>query len=258
MNNYQGQSRDQTIFPKRESPQDSLHLKQEDELTTLGGKTRLVSPKSAGPGSSRGSRSPPMQSPLAAFSSPPPQTPTSPSSAPQSQNAYYADPYAHRAYDNTEAYPSSPNYVFPGHDNNQIQGHGQIHSVPQLQQAHAQAQAYAHSQWQADPSLSMGYGAPMDTSGTMPQMAGSSSSIAQHHQQVGVAHGMEDILGTNGHGLSMQGQYGLNGGYYGAPDYRNTYGQQQNYLPSPQDIVSPQDVDLTGAWSNFMTSYGTT
>lgn len=258
MNDHLASGQSPTVFPKRESPQDMLHLKHEDELTTLGGKTRLVSPKSAGTSSSRGSRSPPAQSPLMVFSSPPPQTPTSPTAAPQSQGAYYADPYIQQTFGSAEAYPSSPEFSLLGHGNGQIQGHGSGHNIPQLQQAHTQTHAYAHAhaQWQADPSLAMGYGVPMDTSATLSQMPTTSAGVAHSQQQVRSSNGIENMLGMSGHGLSSQGQYGLNGGYYSTmPDYQNTYAPQQNYLPSPSDIVSPQEVDLSGAWGNFMTQY---
>lgn len=198
MNEYQGQgqNREPVIFPKRESPHDTLHMKQEpDELTTLGGKTRLVSPRSGGTGSSRGSRSPPTQSPLVSFSSPPPQTPTSPTSIPQSQNAYYTDPYTRRGYESTEVYPSSPEFAFLGHGNGNSQMHGQVqnHGVSHLQTAHVQNQAYAHhGQWSSGSSLAMNYGAPMETSSALPQVANTGLSMS-NSQQVVHGNGLENI-----------------------------------------------------------------
>lgn len=264
MNEYQGQgqNREPVIFPKRESPHDTLHMKQEpDELTTLGGKTRLVSPRSGGTGSSRGSRSPPTQSPLVSFSSPPPQTPTSPTSIPQSQNAYYTDPYTRRGYESTEVYPSSPEFAFLGHGNGNSQMHGQVqnHGVSHLQTAHVQNQAYAHhGQWSSGSSLAMNYGAPMETSSALPQVANTGLSMS-NSQQVVHGNGLENIsmLDMSTQGLHAQGHYGMNGTYYGSPEYRNNYAVQQNYIPSPTDIISPQDMDLSGAWGSFMNQYGT-
>ncbi|KAI5122510.1 hypothetical protein M0805_001418 [Coniferiporia weirii] len=258
MDEYQSQSRDTVGIPKRESQHELFRTKQEDELATLGGKTRLVSPKPSS-GSSRGSRSP-VSSPSAVFKSPAPQTPASPSSpmSPSHPQIYTESLHLQRSYptpiEDSPIYQHSPEMALFGAmqlSPELMHAHGNQHA-----QAHAQAQAYAHAQaqaqWPTEPAgLTMGY-LPL----SMAPVHGMHGGM-----QIGPGQGMEGVLNTGVQGMGMAGtnvgQYGM-GGYYDMGEMRNPYMSPQAYGPMGSETLSPQDVDLNGAWSSLMAQYGAT
>ncbi|THH09731.1 hypothetical protein EW145_g1797 [Phellinidium pouzarii] len=237
MNEYQSQSGD-AVIPKRESPLDIFQTRQEDELATLGGKTRLVSPK-ASSGSSRGSRSP-LSSPTI-FNSPPPQTPISPTSpaSPSHPQIYTESLHMQRSYptpvEDSPVYQSSPEMAL----------FGSLPLSPEHMHAQGQPHAQAFVQWQPDPALAMGY---------MPLMAPPQNHGNHAVMQIGPGQGMEDVLGVDSQGVG--GQYGMNG--YFDMEMRNTYMSPQSYGPMGPEAMNPQDVDLNGAWRNLLAQYGTT
>ncbi|KAH8116339.1 hypothetical protein DFH11DRAFT_1506188 [Phellopilus nigrolimitatus] len=238
---YQDQMRDAATGTKREAQQDFLPTRHEDELATLGGKTRLVSPKPNSPSSasSRNSRSP-ISSPPAMFNSPPPQTPISPA-GPSHPSIYTSPLPSHQPYPTpigeSPIYQHSPEMTL--YSNAYLPSE---HAHTHAQSAHIQAQA----QWQTDPALTyMHMG--------MAPMHGMHTGMQVDPSQTMTGYDSQGLVGPGA------GQYGLGGyDYMDMAGMRNTYVSPQEYMPTGQDAMSPQEVDLTGAWHNLMAQYGTT
>lgn len=136
MDEHLAQAKDEVNGMKRETLQDSLYLKQEDEeLATLGGKTRLVSPKPQSP-SSRGSKSP----------GPSPTMITTPRLA-STPKGSYAEAYAE---------PMQPFAMNQGYQAQSQSPEMQMYPAQQ-QMSPLPPQGPGPEMWQPDPSLSMGY-----------------------------------------------------------------------------------------------------
>lgn len=252
MDEYQNQARETSGIAKREPSQDVIP-KNEDELATLGGKTRLVSKKPQSSSSGRGSRSP-VSSPGAGYNSPPPQTPASPTSpvGPSQLQTSFHNPnqlqYQHQFVSPMEpspisSYSQSPEMTLFGPGNlppEQMLAPSQNHTHLQVQM-HAQAQA----QWQNDPSMTLGYS---------PVGMGQGNGFG-NGTQAGPGLGMEGIMaGAYGPGVVSQGQYVMSGQYdMSGAGMQNVYAQA--YGPSSQEIISPQDVDINSAWNNWLSQY---
>ncbi|KAL5492320.1 hypothetical protein ACEPAI_3767 [Sanghuangporus weigelae] len=254
MDEYQNHTREITNIPKRE-PSQEVVPKNEDELATLGGKTRLVAKKPQSPSSARGSRSP-ASSPAATYNSPPPQTPASPTSPvgpSQLQTSFYGNPNQlqhHQQFVSPmepspiSSYSQSPEMALFGPANlppEQMLAQSQTHTHLQAQM-HAQAQA----QWQNDPSLSV-Y-SPIG----MAQGSGFGNGV-----QVGPGLAMEGMEGVMGGaynpGVINPDQFGMSA-YYDMTGLQNMYAQQA-YGSGSQEMISPQDVDINSAWNNWEAQY---
>ena len=216
MDEYQSLTRDMLNGTKREPSQDLPLNSHVDELATLGGKTRLVSPKVHSPSSSRGSKSP-LATPQSTFQTSPPNTPLS-------RPTIFTDLGTGQIYQTQES-PEYQNY------SPEMALYGTAHLVPDPAPLHVQAQV--QNQWQMDPAMTMGYvSEPM-------------------HADQGVPSMVQPPIDP------QAGQYGLEDfDYMGA--MRRAYATPQAYIPTAADAMSPQGVDLDGAWRNWMAQFGTT
>ncbi|EJD07477.1 uncharacterized protein FOMMEDRAFT_75316 [Fomitiporia mediterranea MF3/22] len=254
MDEHQNQTRDTMGGTKRESSQE-LIPKNEDELTTLGGKTRLVAKKPQSPSSSRGSRSP-ASSPAVAFNSPMPQTPaspTSPVSPAHLQTSFYGEPSSHMQHQQQFVSPIESSPVSSYQQSPEMALFG-MHLPPEHMhahvQVHTQAQAHLHAQnqaqWQNNQTMTMAY-SPV---GMQPNTGYGNGS------QVGPEVNMSGMMGP-GYSQnvvgSSSGQYEM-GGYYDMSGMQNVYASP-TYGQTGQEMLSPQDVDPLSAWSNLMAQY---
>ncbi|KLO13295.1 hypothetical protein SCHPADRAFT_904359 [Schizopora paradoxa] len=230
MDEHQSHTRDGTFSAKREPTQDSLFGRVEDEeLATLGGKTRLVSPKPQSPSSSRGSvpRSFPS-SPATTGPSPSPRTPALPAQAMYSPENVVAPMPG--GYPQTNQYSQSPEMVLYGtNDLAQVQQHPQQqqHQQVQMHAQHAhsqpqpQQQMHLQTTWPDTAALSMGY---------MQQMPMQTAPSNQYDYS----------------------------GYDYMSAMRQAYPIEQTYSGSSgmaMDVVSPTLADLDSHWRNLMASY---
>ena len=282
---YQSQSKISPVSAKRESSQE-LVIKQEDELATLAGKTRLVSKKAQSP-SSRGSRSP-VSSPAVTFNSQSPSTspisPTSPATYPQgplfggphlqTQPNFYTQQHQQQPFV-SPIEPSPPNpyrhspetVLFPmGISPDQIH-QSQSHSQPPAQQAplpprgfqpghrpsHSHSGPAAPRQEVEWTDHAMSYDPP----GGMAHVPVYDEPRSQQPQQSMSEPNFSNMISFNDPNMmGSMGQYGLSGYYgMGGPDSGGMYQgyMQQGYAPNA-DMMSPSDLqmDLNGAWTNLM------
>jgi len=216
---HQRQMRETVNGTKRESSQDLLLVQGEDDIDKLVGSTRLVLRKPISPSSLRDSRFPVSspQNPLHAQNSPPPVTPGSTTVSP-----------LYEEQEQIHGYPmaASPSYYVQSPE---MALYGDTHMVPQtLPNSHVYSQVLQQQQhqqiqnhWQPNPALHTDYRAiPMQT--------------------------------DNNQG-SMVGQYGLGSGY----DYMTSACYDQEvYTHTPQEHISPQNVDTEGAWQSLYMEFG--
>lgn len=230
---YQRQLKENVNGTKRESSQDLLLVQGEDDINKLVGSTRLVSPKPQSPSSLRGSRSP-VSSPQNSFhtpNSPPPVTPASTNVSPLYEEPMQMQNYPMEA--SSSYYQQSPEMTLYGGM------HMGPHTLPNSQvYSHQQQQPQIQNHWQPDPALQMGYQAiPMQTDNSQGSMVGG-----------------QMMLGLNT-GVQV-GQYGLGSSYDYMTNVDSAYVAQQVYTPTPQELMSPQNVDPEGAWRSLYMQFG--
>lgn len=112
------------------------------------------------------------------------------------------------------------------------------HTLPNSQvYSHQPQQPQIQNHWQPDPALQMGYQAiPMQTDNSQGSMSD------------------QMMLGLNT-GVQV-GQYGLGSSYDYMTNVDSAYVAQQVYTPTPQELMSPQNVDPEGAWRSLYMQFG--